>query len=333
MPGGFTGKYCVVDLTRGNSEVVEPGEGFYQKFLSGYGLGAAVIMERQKPGVDPMAPEAMLGFCSGLLTGTGSYFSGRFMVVGKSPLTGGWGDANAGGFLSQEIKRTGFDAVFFTGASEKPVWVYIHDDTIEVHDASELWGLDIIETEEQIRTLLDDKKVQVASIGVSGEKLSLISGIATDSGRMAARSGLGAVMGSKKLKAVAFRGTRKVAVADPEKLKEINKNFLKAYKKSNMMDRMTVSGMNFLSQVIARTGVSVPAQPSLVREIYRKYGTSGLTVFSAMTGDMPIKNWAGRRLCGLQVRTSRKRVRGEPAQVSETKICLPVLSAGLRRCD
>ena len=143
MAGAYMGKYCIIDLNTGQTEAVEPGDAFYQKYLSGYGLGAAVITERQKPGVDPLSPESYLGFCSGLLTGTGASFSGRFMVVAKSPLTGGWGDANAGGFLSREIKRTGYDAVFFTGAAQKPVWVNITDSAIEIKDASSLWGKDI----------------------------------------------------------------------------------------------------------------------------------------------------------------------------------------------
>ena len=166
------------------------------------------------------------------------------MVVGKSPLTGGWGDANSGGFLSQEIKRTGFDAVFFTGASATPVWVDISDETVAIKDASSLWGKDIVAAEAQIKKELGDKKVQVAVIGESGEKLSLISGIATDSGRIAARSGLGAVMGSKKLKAVAFHGKRQIPVARPDAIKAINKEYLAAYKKSKLSDRLTVRFMN-----------------------------------------------------------------------------------------
>jgi aldehyde:ferredoxin oxidoreductase len=196
MSAGFTGKYAVVDLTTGNSEVFEPGEAFYKKYLSGYGLGAAVITTRQRPGIDPLSSESYLGFCSGLLTGTDALFSGRFMVVGKSPLTGGWGDANAGGFLSEAIKKTGYDAVFFTGAADRPVWVYVTHENIEIRDASTLWGKDTVETQEIIRNQLGDRNVQVASIGISGEKLSLISGVVTDGGRIAARSGLGAVMGS-----------------------------------------------------------------------------------------------------------------------------------------
>ena len=293
MAGGYTGKYCIVDLGTGKTEIVEPDDGFYRKYLSGYGLGAAVIMERQKAGIDPLSPQSYLGICSGLLTGTGARFSGRFMVVGKSPLTGGWGDANSGGFLSQEIKRTGFDAVFFTGASDTPVWVDISDEKVEIKDASALWGKDIVEAETQIKKELDDKKVQVAVIGESGEKLSLISGIATDSGRIAARSGLGAVMGSKKLKAVAFRGSKPIPVARPDSIKAINSEYLAAYKKSKLSDRLTVRFMNGLSQIIARTGISLPTQASTVKEIYKQFGTPGLTVYSAMVGDMPIKNWSG----------------------------------------
>jgi len=200
MSGGYAGKYCIVDLTDGHCEIFEPGDEFYQKFLSGYGLGAAVITRHQKPGIDPLSPESLIGFCSGLLTGTGTLFSGRFMVVGKSPLTGGWGDANAGGYFSQQIKKAGYDAVFFKGEARKPVWAYISNEGVELKDASALWGKDTVETQEIIRALSGNPNLQVACIGVSGEKRSLISGIVTDGGRLAARSGLGAILGSKKLK-------------------------------------------------------------------------------------------------------------------------------------
>ena len=264
MAGGFTGKYCITNLTSGKTEIIEPGEGFYKKYLSGYGLGAAVIMARQKPGLDPLSAECHLGFCSGLLTDTGAYFSGRMMVVGKSPLTGAWGDANTGGFISREMKRSGYDAVFFTGAASNPVWVDISSGSIKIRDASSLWGKDVIATEDLIKKEKGDQRIQVASIGVSGEKLSLISGIATDGGRMAARSGLGALMGSKKLKAVAFRGKERVPVARPETLKAINQRFLANYRKSKLLDRITMSKLKLLSKIIARTGISVPGHPILM---------------------------------------------------------------------
>ncbi len=290
---GYMGKYVIIDLSTGKSEVVSPGDEFYKKYLSGYGLGAAVITERQKAGIDPLSPGAHIGFCSGILTGTGAYFSGRFMVVGKSPLTGGWGDSNSGGFFSVEIKRAGYDAVFVTGKAKNPVYIYIKDGKVEIRDAKKIWGKDTVETEELIRAEVNEKRAQVACIGKAGEKLSLISGIVTDAGRIAARSGLGAVMGSKNLKALAVKGSMKVPAADPDRMRALNKKFLKAFKFVNPMDTITVAIINYVSQVIARTGISVPSQPSTVREIYKKYGTSGLTVYSALTGDSPIKNWSG----------------------------------------
>jgi len=306
MAGGFTGKYLVVNLTDGTSETVEPGENIYKKYLSGYGLGAAVITERQKPGIDPLSPESYLGFCSGLLTGTGAYFTGRFMVVGKSPLTGGWGDANSGGHFSNVMKQTGYDAIFFTGAAKNPVWVYVTDNGVEIKDAGGLWGKDTTETEEQIKSELGDKKVQIASIGMSGEKMSLISGIVTDAGRIAARSGLGAVMGSKKLKALVVKGSKKPAVARADELKAMNKKFLAEFKKSPAADRLTVKMINSLSVIIGKTGISVPTKPSTVREIFRTYGTSGLTVFSAQAGDSPIKNWKGVGLRDFPLKMAEK---------------------------
>ncbi len=173
------------------------------------------------------------------------------------------------------------------------MYIYINDGKVEIKDAKKVWGKDTVETEELIRAELKEKKAQIACIGKAGEKLSLISGVVTDGGRIAARSGLGAVIGSKNLKALVVKGSARATVADPEKMKELNKKFLKAFKFVNPMDTVTVAIINYVSQVIARTGISVPSQPSTVREIYKKYGTSGLTVYSALTGDSPIKNWSG----------------------------------------
>jgi aldehyde:ferredoxin oxidoreductase len=293
MPGGFIGKYCVVDLAQRSTQVFELKEEFYKKYLSGYGLGAAIIAERQKAGIDPLSPASHLGFCSGLLTGSGALFSGRLMVVGKSPLTGGWGDANTGGFISQAVKKAGYDAVFFTGAAESPVWVYITNDNIEIKNALNLWGKDTVETEQIIKSQLDDKGVQVASIGISGERLSLISGIVTDKGRVAARSGLGAVMGSKKLKAIAVKGAQKIPIERPEMVKKINSQFLKNYRRSNPPHRLIARFINFIGHISSIAGISVPAQPPTVKEVLGKYGTAGFTAYYSLVGDMPVKNWGG----------------------------------------
>ncbi len=294
MSGGYIGKYAVVDLSSGSKEIVELNEDFYQKFLGGYGLGAAVITQRQEAGIDPLSPDAHLGFCSGLLTGTGAPFSGRFMVVGKSPLTGGWGDANCGGHLSRAIKRAGFDAVFFTGRAEKPVWVNIKDGGIEIKDAASLWGNDTVKTEKKIKSALGDKKARVACIGVSGEKRSLISGVVTEGGRIAARSGLGAVMGSKNFKAVAFSGSGEIPVCEPQAIKDLNARFMSDFKKEpRLMDRISIRFMNAVSKMISKTGIRFPAETGTVRGIFSRWGTCGLTVYSALIGDMPIRNWDG----------------------------------------
>ena len=294
MGNGFMGKYLVVNLTNGSTETAELTENFYKKYLTGYGLGAAIIAERQKPGIDALSPESHLGLCSGLLTGCGLPFTGRFMAVGKSPLTGGWGDANAGGFLSREIKRTGYDAVFFTGRAPQPTWVHITDNGVDMKDASSLWGKDINDTEAAIKEELGAKNIQIASIGMAGEKLSLISGIATDKARIAARSGLGAVMGSKNLKAVSFKGSTQISVARPDDVKELNENFLKEFKKdANLGDKLAVRFLNFLSKLVANSPLNPPATNGNVKLIFSKWGTPGLTMFSGMTGDTPVKNWGG----------------------------------------
>lgn len=294
MPGGYIGKCAIVDLSNNSTEIIEPDDNFYKKFLGGYGIGAAIITERQKAGVDPLSPKAHVGFCSGLLTGTGAPFSGRFMVVGKSPLTHGWGDANCGGYLSREIKRSGFDAVFFTGRAAEPVWININNHQIEIKNAGALWGHDTVDTEAKIKTELGNKKARVATIGVSGENLSLISGVVTDGGRIAARSGLGAVMGSKNLKAVAFSGSGEIPVAHPQKVKMLNAGYMSDFKKTpRLIDKISVRFLDFISKMISKTGIRFPAEPGMVREIWSRWGTCGLTVYSALIGDMPIRNWNG----------------------------------------
>jgi len=294
MSGGYVGKYAIVNLSEGSTQTVEPSDDFYQKFLGGYGLGAAVITERQKAGIDALSAEAHLGFCSGLLTGTGAPFSGRFMVVGKSPLTGGWGDANCGGHLSREIKRAGFDGVFFTGRAERPVWVHITDQGIEIKDAAALWGTDTVETEERIKTVLGDKKVRIATIGVAGEMRSLISGVVTEGGRIAARSGLGALMGSKNLKAVSFSGGKDIPVAGSEAVRNLNTRYMADFKKEpRWLNKISIRFLDTVSKMISKTGIRFPAETGTVRGIFNRWGTCGLTVYSALIGDMPIRNWDG----------------------------------------
>lgn len=218
LGGGFLGKILKVDLTTGNIIEKTLNESFYRTWLGGYGLGARIIYNEITPKTDPLGPGNIIGFTTGVLSGTLTPFSGSFTAVGKSPLTGTWGDSRCGGYFGPELKFAGFDAVFFSGESKKPVYLWINDGKAEIRAASSLWGKNTMETESLIREQCNDERVQVACIGQAGEKLSKISCIITDKGRAAGRSGFGALMGSKKLKAVAVRGTWKIEVADFEKL-------------------------------------------------------------------------------------------------------------------
>jgi len=217
---GYCGKILNVDLSTGTISSRELNDAFYRKYLSGVGLGAKILWDNIKPGIDPLGPENILGFTNGILTETGSLFSGRFTVVSKSPASGGWGDANCGGYFSPSLKRCGLDAVFFYGVSHDPVYLYLTDQSAELRDASDLWGRDAIETEIRLKQE-HGRRAQVACIGPAGERLSYMAGIVNDRGRMAARGGLGAVMGSKRLKAVVAAGRKKVGVVDSEKIGEI----------------------------------------------------------------------------------------------------------------
>jgi aldehyde:ferredoxin oxidoreductase len=262
MTGGYAGKIAFVDLTTGEIKSEKLDETLARDFIGGQGLGARILFERQKKGVDPLGPENILGFTTGPLTGTKTPTGGRYMAVCKSPLTGGWGDANSGGYFGAELKAAGWDAVFVSGAADSPKYLMITDDRIELKDAAQLWGRDTVETETAIQTAAGDRKIRIACVGPASEKLSLISGIINDRGRAAARSGVGAVMGAKKLKAVAVRGTGKAAVADREALERLRKDFIAAMR--------------------AMGGFA---------DILIKHGTCGLTAGLVASGATPVKNW------------------------------------------
>lgn len=292
--GGFIGRLVFVDLSTKKIWEREPKEEFYRRFLGGYGIGVKVIFDEQKPKVNPLGEESILGFTTGLLTGAGIPFSGRYIVVGKSPLTGTWGDANSGGFFGPELKRAGYDAVFFKGISKKPVYLWICDRKVEIRDASHLWGKDTNETEDTIREEVGDSAIRIASIGPAGEKMSLISCVITDKGRASARSGLGAVMGSKKLKAVVVKGSLSVPVANPAQIEKLKQKMLKPLKEK-VPFRMKLM-MRLLKPIIPfmlRRGTSMSPNTVILIDMVKKYGTSGFAAMSSECGDSPIKNWAG----------------------------------------
>ncbi len=253
MKGGYCGKILFVELSEGRIEEWKPSEQTYRKFIGGTGLGARFLYEKMKPGSDPLGNENILGFVTGPLTGTSAPGSGRFTVVCKSPLTNAWADSNSGGYWGPELKYAGYDAVFIKGSAQVPVYLHIYEGKAELKAASDLWGKNTKETEEMLKKVIGDEKVKVACIGPSGESKSLISGIVNEEGRIAARSGVGAVMGSKRLKALVVRGNGKVPVAHPDKLQETQKTYLDLFKKSdfqkNLSARGTGGGLSFLVSI------------------------------------------------------------------------------------
>ena len=259
MARGYIGKILFVDLSANELRGEALDEKLCRQFIGGYGMGARILFSRQKARAEPLGPDNTLGILTGPFTGTPAISGTRFTVVGKSPLTEGWGDSNSGGYFGAFLKFAGYDAVFFTGISEKPVYLFINNGKAELRDAAHLWGKDTRQTEEILQSELG-KDVEVACIGPSGEKLSHIAAVMSRN-RTAARSGLGAVMGSKRLKAVAVKGRMKVPLANEEEAKELRKKWQ------------------------AKLGGHI---------VWLKpFGTPFLVDIGVQSGDSPVKNWTG----------------------------------------
>ena len=259
MARGYMGKMLFVDLSKNELKDEALDEKLCRQFIGGYGIGARILFSQQKAGIDPLGPDSILGILSGPFTGTPAVSGTRFTVVAKSPLTGGWGDANSGGYFGAFMKFAGYDALFFSGISPKPVYLFINNGKAELRDAVHLWGKDTYQTEEMLKSELG-KDAEVACIGPSGERLSLISAV-INRGRTAARSGLGAVMGSKRLKAVVVKGNMKVPLADEAETKELRRKWQ------------------------AQLGGHIAW--------LKPFGTPFLVDIGVQTGDSPVKNWTG----------------------------------------
>jgi len=309
---GTHGKILVVDLTRGSFEVEELPEEVYRKYLGGYGLGAYYVYRNIEVGCDPLGPGNILGFTPGLLTGTGAPFSGRYHVVGKSPTTGkgtrsngeycngGWGNANSGGTFGPAIKRAGFDGIFFKGKAEKPVYLLITDDGISLEDAGFLWGRDVVDTENALIGR-HGSGAHVASIGPAGERMSLIAGVSNDKGRIAARSGLGAVMGSKNLKALCLTRKAKVDYADRPRMTAMTKEYFAKVKgyRDNPVLKVVGPALDHFAPImrVTKMGLAAPSAvlPYIMGGAYggQALGTTMSAVISSQNADSPVKNYAG----------------------------------------
>jgi aldehyde:ferredoxin oxidoreductase len=256
---GYLGRILRVDLSRGTIFDEALNEDYARRYLGGSGLAARYLYDVLNAGTDPLGPDNPLLFMTGPLVGTSFTSAGRYSVCARSPLTGIWGEANSGGFFGPELRYAGYDGVWISGAARSPVWLSIVDGQAELHDAGNVWGSDIYAAQDRLRDSLGEAKARVACIGPAGERQVKLAGIANDHGRFAARTGLGAVMGSKNLKAIAVRGTGKVPLHAPDEFKALT------------------------NQALALLKGDTPSQS------LREFGTAGYLNLAHMLGDLPVR--------------------------------------------
>ena len=218
---GYAGQFLRVNLTKNTAEKRALTKKLARGYIGGSGFAARMLYDEIKPRIDPLSPENKLFVGTGPLTGTFWPSTGRYMFAAKSPLTGIWGESHSGGHLGPELKYAGYDAVLIEGRAEKPVYLKIENEEVDILDASHVWGKDTHETTHTLHEDLD-REAQIACIGPAGENLVRYAGIMTNLSRAAGRTGLGAVMGYKRLKAVAVRGTTPVEVADFDRFMELS---------------------------------------------------------------------------------------------------------------
>jgi len=227
MPYGYTGNILHIDLGSKKHWIENPAENFYRTYWGGRALALYYMLNQMKPHTDPLSPDNLLIFAPSVITGVSAPAIPRYTVCAKSPLTGAQGEAEAGGWWGPELKKAGFDAIIIRGSSSTPVYLYIKDGKIEIKDATYLWGKDTGETQRIIKNELADDKIRIAQIGPAGENLVRFANIVNELKHFNGRNGLGAVMGSKKLKAIAVRGTKPIGLYSKERVSQVTKEITK----------------------------------------------------------------------------------------------------------
>jgi len=256
---GYHGRFLKVDLNRRTTEDMPLAEDLLKKFIGGATLAAKLLYDHVRKGMDPLAPESPLIFATGPFTGTSIPMVSRYAVCGVSPLTGYWGEATSGGAFPFRLKQSGYDGLFIIGKADKPVYLYLDHGTAQIRDAADLWGRDIYETQQMLKAAIGKPRLGIACIGPAGEQMARTAGIMNDAGRAAGRCGLGALMGSKNLKAVVATGKLRAETADPERMKEL-------------------------------TGEAMTAiRQNLVTPVFREYGTLMYTDMGMTLSDVPVK--------------------------------------------
>jgi len=270
-------KLLVVDLTSGRIKDEPLNEGYARQFIGGSGLACRYLYDTLDPDTSPLNPASPLFFMAGPLTGTRAPSCGRFVVCARSPLTGLWGEANSGGFFGPEMRFAGYDGIIIKGKAPAPVYLHIADGKATLRDAKHLWGQGTYETQEAIREGVGDAKTRVACIGPAGENLVKYAAIMSDKGRAAGRTGMGTVMGSKNLKAVAVRGSGQVPLAEEERFKTIVREMLSTIKDDSLTEVLRVTGTAGTLDYLMLLG-SVPNRYFTEGEFPEAYALSGSTM-------------------------------------------------------
>ncbi|MHC1578181.1 MAG: aldehyde ferredoxin oxidoreductase family protein, partial [Dehalococcoidia bacterium] len=252
MPYGYQQKIARIALASGQVSLERPDENFYRTYLGGRGFIAQYMLKELAPAIDPLGPDNKLIFANGVISGVPVGGCGRNSVGAKSPLTGAYGDAEVGGYFGAELKRAGYDALILEGKAEKPVYIWIKDDVITIKDASNVWGQPIAISQEQIRSEVGESLARTAQIGPAGENMVRYACIINDLGHAAGRTGMGAVMGSKNVKAIAVKASRKVELQNPEAVKKLGLWLRDNYK--TLVKRLAEEGSDFLLSGLSRQG-------------------------------------------------------------------------------
>lgn len=257
---GFTGKILHVNLANRQLEIEQPDEAFYRQYMGGSLMGLYYLWKFTPQGADPLGPENTLTLALSAPTGLPVSGQSRCTATCKSPSSGGAADSQAGGFWPAELKFAGFDAIVIRGAAVSPVYLWIHDGEAELRDADHLWGKTTLEVDEILKEELGDRRTEIAQVGPAGEKLANFAAIMNMSNRAWGRTGVGAVMGSKKLKAIAVRGTNKVVPADKKGVAALSKKGARSFPGSDM-------------------------------EEFGRYGTAATVMSNNGAGGLPTRNW------------------------------------------
>jgi aldehyde:ferredoxin oxidoreductase len=248
-------KLAFIDLTSGEVDIQDIPRELREKYLGGRGLDAYLLYKHLEPGVDPLGPDNVCCISAGVLVGTPASASARTHIMAKSPLTGLLGSSNMGGFFAPELRYAGFDHLVIKGAAKKPVFLWIHNGEIEIRSAASLWGLDTFETQEALRDELRDPEVKALAIGVAGENLVRFANVMTGHKNAAGRTGMGAVLGAKNLKAIAVRGTMGIDLAQPMEALEYDREVCSQIASTKFGQIMQRWGTMFIYGVTNSTGL------------------------------------------------------------------------------